>query len=190
MDEDAVLMERVSRGEDAPFRELFDRHYTRAVNVAYRSLGDADLAEDIAMEAFERIYRSRGSYRPSAKFSTYLYRIVVNLSVNASKRRQAVKMENLDDSRFEGQPRGQPEGSPNDDPARRLERDEVARAVRDAILSLPAGQRTAIILTRYEQMSYASAAEAMKVSVGALESLLHRAKSNLRKALAGLVEPR
>jgi len=180
-DDDAQLMLRVSRGEDAAFRELFDRYYPRAVNIAYRSLGDADLAEDIAMEAFAGIYESRRSYKPRGKFSTYLYRIVVNLCLNAQKRRRIVTHESLDDSRLSG--------PPDDDPARTVERHEVSHAVREAILSLPANQRTAIVLTRYEQLSYQAAAEVMKTSVGAIESLLHRAKQNLRKSLAHLVEP-
>ena len=134
------------------------------------------------MDAFTGIYESRRSYKPRAKFSTYLYRIVVNLCLNAQKRRRIITHESLDDSRLSG--------PPDNDPARTVERHEVSHAVQDAILSLPANQRTAIVLTRYEQLSYQAAAEVMKTSVGAIESLLHRAKQNLRKSLAHLVEPR
>ncbi len=175
MDYDAELMLRASRGEDAAFRELFDRHYKRAVNVAYRSTGDPDLAEDIAMDAFARIYESRGSYKPAAKFTTYLYRVIVNLSINVAKRRRIIPSVTLDE--------GRDVASPDSGPDERAEQSELARAVRDAVLALPANQRMALVLTRYEGLSYQDAAQAMGVSVGAVESLLHRAKQNLRRAL-------
>lgn len=180
VDQDTQLMLRAQSGEDSAFRELFERHYTRAVNIAYRSLGDRDLAEDIAMEAFARIYEARRSFRASAKFTTYLYRTVINLSINAAKRRGIIKQECLDDSDLAS--------PPSEDPSQHVQRADVARAVRRAVLSLPAGQRMALVLTRYEDMTYADAAEAMGVSVGALESLLHRAKGSLRKSLKNYVE--
>jgi len=178
-DNDAQLMLRVAGGEVSHFRELFERHYSRAVSLAYRSLGDMDLAEDTAMEAFARIYESRRTYSPKAKFSTYLFRVVLNLCSNVSRRKRVVAIDRLDDSQMEAQ------GS---DPAAKVERVATGRAVREAVLSLPANQRTALVLTRYEQMSYVEAAEVMGVSVKALESLLHRAKANLRKKLAYLLD--
>ena len=178
-DHDAELMLRAARGDESAFRQLFDHHYPRAVNIAYRSLGDMDLAEDVAMDAFANIYESRSSYKPRAKFSTYLYRVVINLCLNAAKRRRTVRQEPLNESTVGA--------SADKDPATQAQRAETSRQVQQAILSLPANQRIALVLTQYDQMSYASAAEAMKVSVKALESLLHRAKRNLRIALADLV---
>lgn len=178
-DNDAQLMLKVAGGEVSHFRDLFERHYPRAVSIAYRSLGDMDMAEDTAMEAFARIYDSRQSYSARAKFSTFLFRVVVNLCLNASRRKRAIAMDELDESRVE---------SPDSDPAVLAQRSAVGEAVREAVASLPGSQRMALVLTRYEAMSYSEAADAMGVSVGALESLLHRAKANLRKKLAGLVE--
>ena len=180
MDHDAQLMQRTSRGDKEAYRELFDRHYGRAVNVAYRSLGDRELAEDVAMDAFARIYESRQSYKPQAKFSTYLYRVVVNLSLNAAKRRGRAYTTSLDDIQIPA--------SSDSDPARHAQRAELSRTVKAAVLSLAPNQRMALVLTRYEQMSYSEAAEAMGVSVGAVESLLHRAKEHLRKALSNVVD--
>lgn len=178
-DYDTELMLRASRGEDAAFRELFDRNYKRAVNVVYRSIGDRDLAEDIAMDAFARIYESRSRFQPKARFTTYLYRVLVNLAINASKRARIVHAVSVEDH-------GEIV-SPTDGPAEQTERGELARAVREAVLALPANQKLALILTRYENLSYQAAAEAMNLSVGALESLLHRAKVNLRKALGDYI---
>lgn len=179
-DHDTELMLRASRGEDAAFRELFDRHYRRAVNIAYRSTGDSDLAEDIAMDAFARIYESRRSFKPTAKFTTYLYRIVVNLSINAAKHRKTIKHVSLDDSTEIADSEPGPEQN--------IMREDLTRAVREAILTLPPSQRIALVLTRYEGFSYQQAAEAMGTSVGAVESLLYRAKWNLYKALKSIVE--
>ena len=178
-DDDAQLMLKVAGGEVSHFRTLFERHYPRAVSLAYRSLGDMDLAEDTAMEAFARIYDSRHTYSPKAKFSTYLFRIVLNLCLNASRRKRGIAIDELDDSRFE---------APGSDPATKVEQADLGRAVRNAVVSLPANQRTALVLTRYEQMSHAEAAEVMGVSIKAVESLLHRAKANLRKKLADFLE--
>lgn len=179
LDNDAELMQRVAAGDNTHFQDLFDRHYGRAVAIAYRSLGDLDLAEDIAMEGFSKIYEARRSYSPKAKFSTFLFRVIVNLCLNAAKRRRTVVFEPLDENRC---------SSPESDPALVAHRKEVGEAVRAAVLSLPANQRIALVLTRYEGMSYTSAAELLDVSVGALESLLHRAKENLRKKLRHMVE--
>jgi len=179
-DQDTDLLLRASRGEDTAFRELFDRHYRRAVNIAYRSTGDLDLAEDIAMDAFARIYEARSSFKPAAKFTTYLYRVVVNLAINAAKHRRIASSVALEDGDH---------ASPDSDPAVVTQQTELGRAVRQAVLALPANQRMAIVLTRYEEMSYQQAAEAMSISVGALESLLHRAKANLRSALGDLARP-
>jgi RNA polymerase sigma-70 factor (ECF subfamily) len=178
-DNDTQLMLKVAGGEVAHFRGLFERHYPRAVSIAYRSLGDMDMAEDTAMEAFARIYESRQTYSPKAKFSTFLFRVIVNLCLNASRRKRAVTIDELDESRVE---------SPDSDPAVIVQRSAVGEAVHEAVLSLPGSQRVALVLTRYENMSYSEAAEAMGVSVKALESRLHRAKANLRKKLAGLSE--
>ena len=179
-DDDTELMTRAQRGDDDAFKDLFDRNYRRAVGVAYRSLGDLDLAEDIAAEAFARIYESRHSFKASAKFTTYLYRTVVNLCINAAKHRLIVREEYLDESAISA--------SPDADPSEQVHAAELARRVKNAVLALPANQRVALVLTKYEGLSYQSAAEAMRVSVGAVESLLHRAKANLRKSLADHLE--
>jgi RNA polymerase sigma-70 factor, ECF subfamily len=174
-DYDTELMLRTSSGETEAYRELFDRHYARAVNLVYRFLGDRDLAEDVAMEAFARVYESRRQFRGSSKFSTYLHRVLVNLSINAARRGGRASTQDLDGLELPSPAR--------DDPAAVAQRSEVARAVRNAMLALPERQRLALVLTRYQELSYQDAAEAMGVSVKALESLLHRAKQSIRAML-------
>lgn len=182
LDYDSELMLRVRAGESDPYRELFERNYTRAVNFAYRFLGNRDLAEDVAMDAFARVYESRHRFRGSSKFSTYLYRVLTNLSINASRRRARFSPGDFDSLEVAA--------TADDDPAAVAQRSDIARAVRDAVLALPDRQRLAIILTRYQEMSYQDAAEALGVSVGAVESLLHRAKESLRKALGQHIDIR
>ena len=170
----------VAKGDDHAYRLIFDRYYPRAVNIAYRTLGDAVVAEDVAMEAFLRVYQARLRYRPSAKFSTYLYRIVVNLCLNYAKRVRMLTTLSAEDCKLLA--------SDHHDPAKCAERRELGGIVREAVLRLPPNQRLALALVRYENLSYESAAEVMGVSVKALESLLHRAKQNLRKSLKSYVQ--
>lgn len=178
-DNDSDLMLQAAKGDLSSYRELFDRHYKRGVNIAYRMLGSREAAEDAAMDAFARVWESRASYKPTAKFSTYLYRVLVNLCLNSAKRKRFTVDCDIDDSLLQ---------APSDcDPVVGVQRNEKARAVRDAVLRLPENQRIAIILTRYEELSYEATAEVMGVSVKAVESLLHRAKANLRKRLCRII---
>lgn len=177
--QDTELMVRAAQGSREAFSRLFDIYYPRAVNIAYRALGNRDLAEDIAMEAFSRIYERRDKYRPDAQFSTYLYRVVVNLAINASRNRKHDSAGDMDINMIAA--------GPETDPVDISTKSETAAYVRKAILDLPENQRMAVILVKYESLSYESAASAMGVTVKALESLLHRAKTNLKKALADYV---
>lgn len=179
-DHDTELMLRVQRGETECYRELFDRHYPRAVNTVYRYLGSRETAEDVAMEAFARILESRGRFRADAKFNTYLYRTLLNLAINESRRRRPKAEVNVEEMESADEP-----GS---DPGERVQKSSLASEVRKAILALPPNQRLALVLTRYDGLSYKDAAAAMNTSVKAVESLLHRAKSSIRTKLKDFIE--
>ncbi|MGQ9456191.1 MAG: RNA polymerase sigma factor [Armatimonadota bacterium] len=175
-DQDTELMLQAARGDQDAFAKLFELYYARALNIAYRFLGNQEIAEDIAMDAFVRIYEARNKFRGGAKFSTYLYRVVINLCLNAVKHKRIAREQLLDESvHFL---------SNSVDPSASAEQNEKIRVVRNAILELPHNQRLAVILTRYQGLSYHDAAYAMGVSVKALESLLHRAKLKLRETLS------
>ncbi|MDH7603014.1 MAG: RNA polymerase sigma factor, partial [Armatimonadota bacterium] len=152
-DQDTELMLRAAQGDEDAFAVLFSRYYARAVNVAYRFLGSQDAAEDIAMDAFVRIYETKNAFRGSSKFSTYLYRVVVNRCLNAAKRKSIVREETFSEEhqRMAG----------FTDPGAILQKEEASTVVKQAILDLPTNQRLAIVLTSYEGLSYQSAAEAM-----------------------------
>jgi RNA polymerase sigma-70 factor (ECF subfamily) len=173
MTSDEELMSAVAAGDMDAFETLVRRHQQRALNVAYRFLGDRHEAEDLAQEAFLRVLNAAPSYRPTAKFSTYLYRVLANACLDY----RAKKRPDFSDS-------VPSQTDTADAPDEAMERDERRGRVRQAIDNLPERQRMALILQHYEDMSYEEVAEAMECSKSAVDSLLVRAKRNLRDALA------
>ncbi|NQT86854.1 sigma-70 family RNA polymerase sigma factor [bacterium] len=173
---DAELMRALAGGDMEALGTLARRHQDKIVGLAFRMLRRRDLAEDVAQEAFLRVYRAAGRYRPDAKFTTWLYRIVTNLSLDLQRRAQR-EPAILDESAPVAASR------PTPDP---LEASERAELVRRAIDSLPDRQRTAVLLHRYQGLSHIEVGEVAGWSQSAVESLLVRAYANLRQALAEL----
>jgi len=184
-DPDTLLMSRFAAGDGRAFDELFQRNAARVYRMAFRFVGRPDDANDVVQEAFLRVLLARSTWTPRAKFSTWLYRIVVNLCLNELRRRKAISWVSLDAPVAEeaGEP---PAPLPTADTCHAghllLKRERVA-AVREAVQSLPADQRMAVVLHRYEGLSYKEIAQAMGRSVSSVESLLHRAKQTLREKL-------
>jgi RNA polymerase sigma-70 factor (ECF subfamily) len=176
-DPDIELMLRFQKGEQRCFEELVNKHTRGVLNLVYRYLGDASRAEDVAQDIFVKVYRARMSYEPKAKFSTWLYRIAVNHCLNQirARKNQPSLAAPINDLLEE------PEG---EHPDARMSRLELQQAVKAAIDSLPENQRMAVILARYEDMSYDQIADAMQMSLEAVKSVLFRAKENLKLALA------
>jgi RNA polymerase sigma-70 factor (ECF subfamily) len=176
-DPDIELMLRFQKGEERAFEELVRKHTRGVLNLVYRYLGDATRAEDVSQDIFVKVYRARMKYEPKAKFSTWLYRIAVNHCLNEIRsRRSQPAVSAPSDELFE-----HPSG---DHPDRQLSRVELQRAVKAAIDALPENQRMAVILARYEDMSYEEIAATMGLSLEAVKSVLFRAKENLQLALA------
>jgi len=171
---DTELMTRLAAGDMAALGELVQRHQERVLELAFRTLGKWDLAEDVAQEAFLRVHRAAGNYKPKARFTTWLYRIVVNLCLD-EKRRRARNGTSLEDVTVEAQT------EPNGDIA---EKKEIAQLVRGAVNGLPERQRVALVLHRYEGLSHGQIAEATGWTGSAVESLLVRAYANLREKLS------
>jgi RNA polymerase sigma-70 factor (ECF subfamily) len=184
VDADAELMLRFQGGDEAAFAELVRSFQGRVVSLAYRYLGSAADAEDLAQEVFLRVYRAKGGYEPSAKFSTWIYRITANASLNhlrAKKARSKVSREMPD-----GDDDGASEVADEDAeaPGERMEKDELARVLRQIVDELPDRQRIAILLNKYEGLSYEDVAAAMDMSVMAVKSLLTRARVNIKEKLS------
>lgn len=174
-DVDTALMQRVARGDHAAFRLLTDKYLRHAVTMAYRVLFDRTEAEDVAQEAFLRVWQHAGRWRPDggASFRTWLNRVVINLSID---RRRKPRMAVLDD-----QPEPIDEDGATPYEARLAQ--ETGDRVAAALQKLPERQRAAILLCFWEGEGNIAAAEALGVSIGALESLLVRAKRALRDDL-------
>jgi RNA polymerase sigma-70 factor (ECF subfamily) len=167
------------RGDERAFDRLVGAYSERLFALFTRFMGSAPEREDLVQETFLRVLRARDAYRPTARFSTWLYRIAFNLAVNRSQRSHP------EGSLDEGHA---PDRTPSDvgllDPSADMEREDVVRAVRAAIDALPAHQRMALVLARFEELSLAEIAEVMGSSEKAIKSLVHRARENLRAQLA------
>lgn len=176
-------MLKVKQGDEEAFASLVGLYQKVVINAVYRYIGDASRAEDLAQEVFLRVYRARTSYKPLARFKTWLYRIIFNLVVNESearKRRKAVSLEALrgkENREYNVQDRTAAT------PAEDMERSELLNHVREAVLALPGNQRLAVILNKYQDMSYNEVADVMGLSVEAVKSILFRARGKIRGKL-------
>jgi RNA polymerase sigma-70 factor (ECF subfamily) len=170
---DDELLMLAGAGDQRAYRALVARHLPRVLAMARRITGNAAEAEDVAQDAFLRVWQKSPDWQEGdARFSTWLYRVVVNLCVDRKRRRPTAPIEAA----------GDPE-DPAPSAESQLADQQRNRRVADAVAQLPERQRTALVLTYYEELSNASVAEIMGVSVSALESLLVRARKALRGAL-------
>ncbi len=183
---DFTLMERVGAGDHEAFRQLVVRHQNAVIGTVAKMLGNPSEAEDIAQQVFLRIWRNAKRYRPEAKFTTYLFTITRNLVFNET-RRKSRKKEVSSDEREENS-NLLIAGSPDRQPDAELLQAELQRAVDVAIAALPEAQRMAVVLRRYEQLSYEEIAAVLHLSVSATKSLLFRARTTLRESLRGYLE--
>jgi RNA polymerase sigma-70 factor (ECF subfamily) len=185
---DVQVMLDVKAGDDASFDFLLQKYRSPLVNFLNRMVRDTATAEDLAQEVFLRVYRARKQYTPSAKFTTWLFRIATNVALNSVRDTRHQKMEvSLDAPMDDG------DLAPRELPAREMRIDEhmVERArtetIRRAIWSLPEKQRAAVLLHKYEEMDYIEIGKILDCSEGALKSLLFRAYETLRVQLSPLV---
>jgi RNA polymerase sigma-70 factor (ECF subfamily) len=182
-DPDARLMLLAGRGDHSAFRALVDKYQAPLTNFLSRAVLDQAEAEDLAQDVFVRIYQASGRYRPDAKFSTWLYRVATNVALNALKSRRRRPTSSLDALEERGGANQMPAPAVNR-PDRELEREETIRAVDRALRQLSERQRMAVVLQRFEGLSYEEIGQALSMSVEAVDSMLRRAKAALRDALA------
>jgi RNA polymerase sigma-70 factor, ECF subfamily len=191
-DASSALMARVARGDRAAFRALVETHQGAVTNFIHHLIADQGRAEELAQDVFLQVYRAAPRYRPDARFTTWLHRIATNVALNALRARTRRPTVSLDV--LESDDRGRKARvavAPREAwPDRVFERDELVRVVGRAIRSLPERQRIAVVLHRYEGLSYEAIAEVMSSSPDAVDALLRRAKAALRDALTLYVGPR
>jgi RNA polymerase sigma-70 factor, ECF subfamily len=189
---DVQLMLDVKAGDEQSFALLLHRYRTPLVNFLYRMVRNREQAEDLAQEVFIRVYRARADYVPSAKFTTWLFRIATNLALNSVRDTRHQRMEvsldapvTVDSEDGDERPIDVAEKNPN------IEEHLVQKAQRDMIRhsidKLPEKQRAAVLLHKYQDLDYGEISKILECSESALKSLLFRAYETLRVELAPLV---
>jgi RNA polymerase sigma-70 factor (ECF subfamily) len=186
-DPDVRLMLQVRDDSAAAFEELVLRYQGRLVTVLEHLVGSRDQADDLTQEVFLRVYRARKSYVAGAKFSTWLFTIANNVALNALRsrsRRHEVTLRSRDSGPLGARPLDTMlQASSGQMPARQLDKAEMRDIVRMALETLNERQRMAVLLSKFEGMSYADIAQTMELTPQAIKSLLSRARSNLREVL-------
>lgn len=181
--QDIRWMELVKQGDMEAFRLLVETHQYRVVATVAKMLGNDAEAEDIAQQVFVRVWKSAPRYEPTARFTTWLFKITRNLVLNEIRRRGRHRMESLDASEDgERSPLQAADGNTKAPDASMLN-DEMQAAIQSAIDQLPETQRMAVILRRYDEFSYEEIAEIMGLTVPAVKSVLFRARTDLREKL-------
>jgi RNA polymerase sigma-70 factor, ECF subfamily len=189
---DVQLMLDVKAGDEQSFALLLHRYRTPLVNFLYRMVRNREQAEDLAQEVFIRVYRARAEYVPSAKFTTWLFRIATNLALNSIRDTRHQRMEvsldapvTVDAEEGDERPLDVAEKNPNIE--EHLVQEAQREMIRHAIDKLPEKQRAAVLLHKYQDLDYGEISKILSCSESALKSLLFRAYETLRVELAPLV---
>lgn len=181
-DADAQLMCRVREGDTHSYGLLVERHRKPVIHFVYRMVQNEAVAEELAQEVFLRVYRSRRTYEPTAKFSTWLFRIATHLALNSLRNgRYEQNRESLDQDARKGLHRQFPDGRPTVEEI--LLAGLKCQEIRDEIECLPPNQRSAVIMHKYHELDYAEIAGVLECSESAVKSLLFRAYERLRARL-------
>ncbi len=179
-------MQRVAQGDMDAFQALIEVHQARVVGTVAKMLGDDVDSEDIAQQVFIRVWKSAGRYQPTAKFTTWLFKITRNLVFNELRRRKrhpVTPLQQEEEEHF-----FQPMDCGGMSPDASLLDSELNDAIQMAIDALPETQRMAIVLRRYEDMPYEEIGEVLGLSVPAVKSVLFRARAELRERLRKYLE--
>jgi RNA polymerase sigma-70 factor, ECF subfamily len=184
-DEDTALMLRVKAGDRKSFAILVERHFGGIQRFLYGKVRNGALAEELAQEVFLRVYRSRTTYEPMARFKTWLYQIASHLGSNSRRdNSRFATWESLDEKPTFGRAWQIRDGRPSAEDM--LVGDVRLREVRRAVSELPEKQRSAVMMHKFEEMEYRHIAKALGCSEAALKSLMFRAHETLRESLAHL----
>jgi RNA polymerase sigma-70 factor (ECF subfamily) len=179
---DVLLMMQVRDGNTGMFDSLVQRYRDDLIGYLYRMVENRSVAEDLAQETFLRAYRSRAGYRPTAKFTTWLYSIAIRLALNWLRDNRGRRLEPIEGDYKDGRPRELADRAPLADQA--LIAAHRVRSVRRALSELPERQRTVVLMHKYQDMTYEEIAAALGCSSQAVKSMLFRAHANLRHKLS------
>lgn len=180
-DKDTELMIAFKYGDVSAFEQILKKYKKFVINVAYRYIHNASYAEDISQEVFLRIYNSAQRYTQDAKLSTWIYRITANYCLNEVRAKKKVE-QNFKEVIYQNT------NSDDNDVLNNMEKKNKSNLVKKALESLPERQRMAVILSKYDGLSYREIAEIIDCTPSAVDSLLQRAKQNLKDKLAGFID--
>ena len=188
--EDDVLLRRISDKDVDAFKEIVDRYQNSVYNICLSLIGDHLQAEEAAQDTFYQIYKSAGSFRGESKFSTWVYRIAVNRSLNLIHKNKKYRWLKSLDSLWNEQIReeGMPIASSTDEPDKILEEKEKKSLIERAVASLPEKQRVAFVLNKYENLTSKEISEVLGISINSVEARIHRAKLRLQKKLVSILK--
>lgn len=183
LERDAQLMLRVRDGDETSFGLLLERHRGPVIHFLQRMVGNQAVSEELAQEVFFRVYKSRASYEPTAKFTTWLFRIAAHLALNSIRDGKKEKgQQSLDEALPDGRERQVADGARSVEAS--LVQEVRVREIRAAVEALPEKQRAAVLLHKYEGLGYAQISRVLECSESATKSLLFRAYETLRVRLA------
>ena len=171
---DAQIMQRVAAGDRKAFALLFDRYHASVARFAFRFVGDRARAEELTQDIFVKLYRNAKSYKPSAKFKTFLFRVATNHCLN-EVRRGEYRVEHTSTETEADEGGLEVAGGEGDRPDQALAGRELERAVGEALKAMSERERAAFTMCRFEGMAYRDIAEALEASEAAVKSLIHRA---------------
>ena len=197
LETDAELMLRVKAGDEASFDILLEKYRTPVVKFIQRMVQNSAAAEELAQDVFLRVYRAREGYEPSARFTTWLFRIATHIALNALRDGRKERNVQSLDAGYSGA--GNPNGVQDDSPIEvgdtratieeyLVESSEV-REIRGAVMALPGKQRAAVLMHKYHELDYKQIADALGCSESAVKSLLFRAYETLREKLSRFAAP-
>ena len=177
------LVVQLQQGDEAAFKKLVDDYQVMVYNTALGIVQNEDDADDITQEVFIQVFRSVSSFKGDSKFSTWLYRITIGKALDHEKKKKRKKRFGFVQSLFGGHEEVDMQMAEFDHPGVRLEKKERANELFNALKQIPDKQRTAFTLHKLEGQSYQEVAEIMNTTLYAVESLMGRAKANLKKEL-------
>jgi RNA polymerase sigma-70 factor, ECF subfamily len=182
--DDLEIIQKLKSGDDGAFRVVVEKYQKLVLNCSYKFLRDRESAEDLTQEVFMEVFESIHSFRGHSQLSTWIYRIAVTKSLNRLKHLKRKKRFALLVSLFDREETEERFAAPeHSGPHHALENRERAEILQQALGTLPDNQRIAFTLSKYEEMSYEDIARVMNTSIPSVESLIHRAKTSLKKKL-------
>lgn len=191
---DSALAQEAAEGRESAFRELLERYERPVFALVYRMVRERDLAEDLAQDAFIRAFRGIGTYKPEYKFSSWIFKIAHNVTIDHLRRRRLDTI-SLEGSRYprtdEERERSRPVVASSDEsPAEHLENQELRGEIEEAIGKLRPHYRAVILLRHVEGRSYQEIAEITELPLGTVKTYIHRARVEMRKLLQDVWEDR